>query len=81
MDEINRKTAAGGAQEGAFDPDELLKQNTQNLMMAVSSLPELQEQKKVSDFIVLLRLRTVSAVQMAMARLCQHTIMVWCLLW
>ncbi|EFJ40861.1 hypothetical protein VOLCADRAFT_69047, partial [Volvox carteri f. nagariensis] len=46
VEEINKKTAAGGAQEGAFDPDELLRQNTQNLMQAVSSLPELQEQKK-----------------------------------
>ncbi|KAG2499041.1 hypothetical protein HYH03_003226 [Edaphochlamys debaryana] len=49
VDEINKKTAAGGAQEGAFDPDELLRRNTQNLMQAVSSLPELQEQKKVLD--------------------------------
>lgn len=46
VEEINKKTAAG-AQEGAFDPDELLRKNTQNLMHAVSSLPELQEQKKV----------------------------------
>lgn len=30
-----------------MDPDELLRRNTQNLMAAVSSLPELQEQKKV----------------------------------
>ncbi|GFR43762.1 hypothetical protein Agub_g4874 [Astrephomene gubernaculifera] len=49
VDEINKKTAAGAGQEGAFDPDELLRRNTQNLMQAVSSLPELQEQKKVLD--------------------------------
>ena len=36
-------------QEGvAYDPDDLLQRNTQNLMSAVSSLPELQEKKKVS---------------------------------
>lgn len=35
-------------QEGEFiDADELLRKNTQHLMAAVSSLPELQEQKKV----------------------------------
>ena len=34
-------------QEGAYDPDDVLARNTQNLMHAVSSLPELQEQKKV----------------------------------
>ncbi|KAG2439225.1 hypothetical protein HXX76_004587 [Chlamydomonas incerta] len=49
VDEINKKTAAHSGQEGAFDPDELLRRNTQNLMQAVSSLPELQEQKKVLD--------------------------------
>ncbi|GIL46543.1 hypothetical protein Vafri_3525 [Volvox africanus] len=49
VDEINKKTAAGAGQDGAFDPDELLRRNTQNLMQAVSSLPELQEQKKVLD--------------------------------
>ncbi len=48
VDEINKKTAAQQqGQEGAFDPDELLRRNTQHLMQAVSSLPELQEQKKV----------------------------------
>lgn len=47
VDEINRKTGAGGAQEGAYDPDEQIRKNTQHLMSAVSSLPELQEQKKV----------------------------------
>lgn len=47
VDEINKKTAAHAGQEGAFDPDDLLRRNTQNLMQAVSSLPELQEQKKV----------------------------------
>ena len=30
-----------------YDPDDLIQRNTQNLMSAVSSLPELQERKKV----------------------------------
>ncbi len=43
VDEINARTA-GQADMGAgpVDHDELLKRNTQNLMSAVSSLPELQ---------------------------------------
>lgn len=48
VDEINSKTNAG-PQEGAYDPDEHLARNTQNLISAVSSLPELQEQKKTLD--------------------------------
>ena len=37
-------------QEGvAHDPDDLLQRNTQNLMSAVSSLPELQEKKVSRD--------------------------------
>lgn len=44
VDEINSKTAGdgGGADGVMLDHDELLKRNTQNLMSAVSSLPELQ---------------------------------------
>lgn len=47
VDEINRRTAAGAAEGQFVDHDELLRRSTQNLMAAVSSLPELQEQKKV----------------------------------
>ncbi len=47
VDEINKRTAAGAGQDGSFDPDELIRRNTQHLMQAVSSLPELQEQKRV----------------------------------
>eukprot|EP00878_Enallax_costatus_P003254 GHUV01003457.1.p1 GENE.GHUV01003457.1~~GHUV01003457.1.p1 ORF type:complete len:653 (+),score=212.17 GHUV01003457.1:296-2254(+) len=51
VDEINSKTAGNGAEADGvlLDHDELLKRNTQNLMSAVSSLPELQEKKKVLD--------------------------------
>ena len=44
VDEINSKTAGNGADKDGvlLDHDELLKRNTQNLMSAVSSLPELQ---------------------------------------
>lgn len=41
MDEINSKTAGGG-DEAILDHEEMLRRNTQNLMSAVSSLPELQ---------------------------------------
>ena len=34
---------------GVIDHEELLRRNTQHLMSAVSSLPELQEKKKVLD--------------------------------
>jgi hypothetical protein len=62
VDDINARTAAGGAAgagggaAGAFsrsevldDPDEALRRNAQQLMSAVSSLPELQERKRVLD--------------------------------
>jgi len=43
VDEINAKAAAGGQQhDEAVDHDEQLRRNTQHLMSAVSSLPELQ---------------------------------------
>lgn len=44
VDEINSKTAGTSADADGviLDHDELLKRNTQNLMSAVSSLPELQ---------------------------------------
>ncbi|WIA16431.1 hypothetical protein OEZ85_013119 [Tetradesmus obliquus] len=48
VDEINSKTAGGG-DEAILDHEEMLRRNTQNLMSAVSSLPELQEKKKVLD--------------------------------
>eukprot|EP00798_Chlamydomonas_sp_ICE-L_P019994 gene19994-26707_t len=48
VDEINQKTNQG-PQEGVYDPDEQIAQNTKNLISAVSSLPELQEKKKVLD--------------------------------
>ncbi|KAI8474656.1 MAG: SM/Sec1-family protein [Monoraphidium minutum] len=50
VDEINAKAAAGGQQhDEVVDHDEQLRRNTQHLMSAVSSLPELQERKKVLD--------------------------------
>ncbi|GBF90033.1 hypothetical protein Rsub_02741 [Raphidocelis subcapitata] len=49
VDEINAKAGHGGAQADVVDHDEALRRNTQNLMSAVSSLPELQERKKVLD--------------------------------
>ncbi|KIY95437.1 Sec1 family domain-containing protein 1, partial [Monoraphidium neglectum] len=50
VDDINAKAAAGGHQHGeVVDHDEQLRRNTQHLMSAVSSLPELQERKKVLD--------------------------------
>eukprot|EP00879_Flechtneria_rotunda_P018857 GHRR01019794.1.p1 GENE.GHRR01019794.1~~GHRR01019794.1.p1 ORF type:complete len:638 (+),score=249.45 GHRR01019794.1:780-2693(+) len=52
VDEINSKTAAqqqADADGVVLDHEEMLKRNTQNLMSAVSSLPELQEKKKVLD--------------------------------
>mmetsp|Transcript_36225 Transcript_36225/g.80602 ORF Transcript_36225/g.80602 Transcript_36225/m.80602 type:complete len:637 (+) Transcript_36225:105-2015(+) len=49
VEEINKKTAHGPQDGVAYDPDDLLQRNTQNLMSAVSSLPELQERKKVLD--------------------------------
>jgi hypothetical protein len=48
--------AAGAAEGGYVDADELLRRNTQNLMAAVSSLPELQEQKKVNSMTAVGRL-------------------------
>lgn len=45
VDEINAKTAGSGGADGegaVIDHEELLRRNTQNLMTAVSSLPELQ---------------------------------------
>ncbi|KAF5837210.1 Sec1-like protein [Dunaliella salina] len=49
VDDINKHSAAG-AREGVYvDPDELIRRNTHNLMAAVSSLPELQEQKRTLD--------------------------------
>jgi hypothetical protein len=41
VDEINSKTAGDG-DDTLLDHEELLRRNTQNLMSAVSSLPELQ---------------------------------------
>ncbi|KAF8065561.1 SLY1 [Scenedesmus sp. PABB004] len=49
VDEINAKTAGHDADGVQPDHEELLRRNTQNLMSAVSSLPELQEKKKVLD--------------------------------
>lgn len=50
MDEINSKTAAGGEADGVImDHEELLRRNTQNLMSAVSSLPELQVRRPLSS--------------------------------
>eukprot|EP00775_Hariotina_reticulata_P012398 gene12398-12533_t len=51
VDEINAKTGGDpNASNGVMvDHEELLRRNTQNLMSAVSSLPELQEKKKVLD--------------------------------
>mmetsp|Transcript_4480 Transcript_4480/g.12207 ORF Transcript_4480/g.12207 Transcript_4480/m.12207 type:complete len:674 (+) Transcript_4480:138-2159(+) len=49
VEDINKHSAAG-AREGVYvDPDELIRRNTHNLMAAVSSLPELQEQKRTLD--------------------------------
>lgn len=48
VEEINKNTA-GGPEEGVFDPEQLMQKNTRSLMSAVSSLPELQEKKKVLD--------------------------------
>jgi hypothetical protein len=42
VDEINSKTAGAGGDDALMDHEELLRRNTQNLMSAVSSLPELQ---------------------------------------
>jgi hypothetical protein len=42
VDEINSKTAGAGGDDALLDHEELLRRNTQNLMSAVSSLPELQ---------------------------------------
>ncbi|KAG1665641.1 hypothetical protein FOA52_011235 [Chlamydomonas sp. UWO 241] len=49
VDEINRKTNAGPQEGVAYDHEELMARNTQSLMSAVSSLPELQERKKTLD--------------------------------
>uniref|UniRef100_A0A7S0RXY2 SM/Sec1-family protein n=1 Tax=Chlamydomonas leiostraca TaxID=1034604 RepID=A0A7S0RXY2_9CHLO len=49
VDEINARTAAGAAEGAYVDGDELLRAATASLMSAVSSLPELQEQKKTLD--------------------------------
>eukprot|EP00882_Tetradesmus_deserticola_P014509 GHRQ01015430.1.p1 GENE.GHRQ01015430.1~~GHRQ01015430.1.p1 ORF type:complete len:502 (+),score=225.28 GHRQ01015430.1:280-1785(+) len=49
VDEINSKTAGAEGDDALLDHEELLRRNTQNLMSAVSSLPELQEKKKVLD--------------------------------
>ncbi|GAX85116.1 hypothetical protein CEUSTIGMA_g12536.t1 [Chlamydomonas eustigma] len=49
VEEINNKANAGPQDGVPYDPDDLLHRNTQNLMSAVTSLPELQEKKKVLD--------------------------------
>jgi len=49
VDEINKKATAGPQDGVPYDHDELLQRNTQHLMSAVSSLPELQEKKKTLD--------------------------------
>lgn len=49
VEEINRKTISGPQDGVPYDPEDLVARNTQNLIHAVSSLPELQEKKKVLD--------------------------------
>lgn len=49
VEEINKKTTAGPQDGVPYDPDDLFQRNTQNLIMAVSSLPQLQERKKTLD--------------------------------
>lgn len=46
VEDVNKKTAA---QAPAMQTDDALRESTQNLMSAVSSLPELTEKKKVID--------------------------------